>query len=139
MNEEYTEDFLENESSSENDISSSEGSSLDAQLDRIEALLNEDISLREAEQSEEILETGSGSEYSEYDTSSGVVDPNYSQYIYDLLTDSTIKVEIVEEKTIFDKQLNEYTVGESLEVVGIMLGFMCIVVAFINKYTFKRR
>lgn len=139
MNEEYTEDFLENESSSENDISSSEGSSLDDQLDRIEALLNEDISLREAEQSENILETGSGSEYSEYDTSSGVVDPNYSQYIYDLLTDSTIKVEIVEDKTIFDKQLNEYTVGESLEVVGIMLGFMCIVVAFINKYTFKRR
>ena len=136
---EYEENLLETESFTEDDLSSVENDSLEEQLDRIEALLNEEITLRETEQSQTEMVTESGSEYSESTTSSGVDAPNYSQYIYDYLTDSTIKVEIVGEKNLFEKQLNEYTVGESLEVVGIVLGFIALSVAFINKYTFKRR
>ena len=136
---EYEENLLETESFTEDDLSSVENDSLEEQLDRIEALLNEEITLRETEQSQTDMVTESGSEYSESTTSSGVDAPNYSQYIYDYLTDSTIKVEIVGEKNLFEKQLNEYTVGESLEVVGIVLGFIALSVAFINKYTFKRR
>ena len=136
---EYEENLLETESFTEDDLSSDENDSLEEQLDRIEALLNEEITLRETEQSQTEMVTESGSEYTESTTSSGVDAPNYSQYIYDYLTDSTIKVEIVGEKNLFEKQLNEYTVGESLEVVGIVLGFIALSVAFINKYTFKRR
>lgn len=136
---EYEENLLETESFTEDDLSSNENDSLEEQLDRIEALLNEEITLRETEQSQTEMVTESGSEYTEFATSSGVDAPNYSQYIYDYLTDSTIKVEIVGEKNLFEKQLNEYTVGESLEVVGIVLGFIALTVAFINKYTFKRR
>ena len=135
---EYEENLLETESFTEDDISSDENDSLEEQLDRIEALLNEEITLRETEQSQTEMVTESGSEYTESTTSSGVDAPNYPQYIYDYLTDSTIKVEIVGEKNLFEKQLNEYTVGESLEVVGIVLGFIALSVAFINKYTFKR-
>ena len=127
---EYEENLLETESFTEDDISSDENDSLEEQLDRIEALLNEEITLREIEQSQTEMVTESGSEYTEFATSSGVVDPNYSQYIYDYLTDSTIKVEIVGDKNLFEKQLNEYTVGESLEVVGIVLGFIALSVAF---------
>ena len=136
---EYEENLLETESFTEDDLSSNENDSLEEQLDRIEALLNEEITLRETEQSQTEMVTESGSEYTEFATSSGVDAPNYPQYIYDYLTDSTIKVEIVGEKNLFEKQLNEYTVGESLEVVGIVLGFIALSVAFINKYTFKRR
>ena len=127
------------ESFTEDDFSSSENDSLNEKLDRIEALLNEEITQREIEQSQNEMVTESGSEYTEPVTSSGVDAPNYSQYIYDLLTDSTIKVEIVEEKTLGEKQLNEYNVTESLGVIGIVLGFICLTVAFVNKYTFKRR
>ena len=136
---EYEENLLETESFTEDDLSFDENDSLEEQLDRIEALLNEEITLRDTEQSQIEMVTESGSEYTESTTSSGVDAPNYPQYIYDYLTDSTIKVEIVGEKNLFEKQLNEYTVGESLEVVGIVLGFIALSVAFINKYTFKRR
>ena len=136
---EYEENVLYDDALGEDDISSSENTSLEEKLDRIEALLNEEITLRETEQSQEEMVTESGVEYTVLTTDSGVDTPNYSQYIYDYLTDSTIKVEVVGEKSLFEKQLNEYTVGESLEVVGIVLGFIALTVAFINKYTFKRR
>ena len=90
---EYEENLLETESFTEDDLSSDENDSLEEQLDRIEALLNEEITLRETEQSQTEMVTESGSEYSEFATSSGVDSPNYSQYIYDYLTDSvTISV-----------------------------------------------
>ena len=140
MNEEYIEEtILEDTTSDEDVLSSSEADTLEDKLDRVEALLNEEISLRENEFDNQEMETGSGVEYSDYDTDSGVVVPDYSQYIYDLLTDSTIRVEVVEEQTIFEKQLNDYTVGEALGVCGIILGLICITVAFVDKYTFKRR
>lgn len=133
------EDVLEDSASSEDILSSPESSTLEDKLDRVEALLNEEISYRENESSNTEMETGSGAESVVRSTDSGVVAPDYSQYIYDLLTDSTVKVEIVEQKTIFDKELNEYTVGEALGVIGIMLGLVCIIVAFVEKYNFKRR
>ena len=140
MNEEYIEEtILEDTTSDEDVLSSSEADTLEDKLDRVEALLNEEISLRENEFDNQEMETGSGVEYSDYDTDSGAVVPDYSQYIYDLLTDSTIRVEVVEEQTIFEKQLNDYTVGEALGVCGIILGLICITVAFVDKYTFKRR
>ena len=140
MNEEYIqEDLLEDTTLDEDDVSLNENSSLEDKLDRVEALLNEEISLRENELDNQEMETGSGAESVVTNTDSGVVVPDYSQYIYDLLTDSTIKVEVVEQKTIFEKQLNEYTVTEALGVCGICLGLICIIVAFVDKYTFKRR
>lgn len=140
MNEEYIqEDLLEDTTLDEDDVSLNENSTLEDKLDRVEALLNEEISLRENELDNQEMETGSGAEPVVTNTDSGVVVPDYSQYIYDLLTDSTVKVEIVEQKTIFEKQLNEYTVGEALGVCGIILGLICIIVAFVDKYTFKRR
>ena len=114
---EYEENVLYDNALGEDDISSSEDSSLEEKLDRIEALLNEEITLRESEENEDELEEELGIEHIEYDSNVRTVEPNYPQYIYDLLTDSTIKVEIVGEKSLFEKQLNEYTVGESLEVV----------------------
>ena len=142
MNEEFIEeDVLEDSTSDEDNLSSDQGDTLNDKLDRIEALLNEDIALREA--SSDQFETVSGNETVETVSGNGTVSgndaPDYSQYIYDLLTDSSIKVEVVEEQTIFDKQLNDYTVGEALGVCGISLGFICIIVAFVDKYTFKRR
>ena len=90
------ESFISDESSVESVLSSIEsGHSLEDKLDRVEALLNEEISLRENEQ----LTTESGSVSPVPDTSSGVNAPNYDQYIYDLLTDSTIKVEEVDQPT----------------------------------------
>ncbi len=90
---ENEENILYDDALTEDDISSSENDSLEQKLDRIEALLNEEISLRENEQLQEEMVTESGSEYTMLNTDSGVVAPNYNQYIYDLLTDSTIKVE----------------------------------------------
>lgn len=136
---ENEENVLYDDAFGEDDISSSENSSLEEKLDRIEALLNEEITLRESEENVDELEEEQGIESDVRSVSSNLAEPNYPQYIYDLLTDSTIKVEIVGEKSLFEKQLNEYTVGESLEVVGIVLGFIALTVAFINKYTFKRR
>lgn len=135
---EYEENILQDNASGEDLLSSDQDNTLEDKLDHIEALLNEDIALRmnedveeEEEQQEIILRT----------TESGndQVSPDYSQYIYDLLTDSSIKVEIVDNSNIFEKKLNDYNVVESIGVVALMLGFICIIVAFINRYTPKRR
>lgn len=141
---EYEENILQDDASGEDLLSPDQDISLSDKLDRIEALLNEDIALRSQEN--EIVEDLQGDEQQGSDlltTSSGndvdVDTPNYSQYIYDLLTDSTIKVEIVDDRSIFEKQLNDYSVVETIGVVGLMLAFICIIVAFINRYTPKRR
>lgn len=141
MNEELLneEDLLEDTTFTEDVLSSDQNTSIEDKLDRIEALLNEDITLRETEENETELEQGQGSERTV--TGSGVMlnDPDYNQYIYDLLSDSTIKVEVVEEQTIFDKQLNDYSVIEGVGVIGLMLAVGVLIGAFINRYTFKRR
>lgn len=141
MNEEIfnEEGVLEDTTLDENVLSSDQDNSLEEKLDRIEALLNEEITLRETEETENELEQEQGSERTVTGSGSINNDPDYSQYIYDLLTDSTIKVEVVEEKTIFDKQLNDYSVIEGVGVIGLMLGFGVLIGAFINRYTFKRR
>lgn len=142
----YEEDILETESLIDDDTSSAESSSLEDQLDRIEALLNEDITLRESanENSEELqedVEQGSNILSTDSGVSSDVPAPNYSQYIYDLLTDSSIKVEIVqqEDPTIFEKHLNDYTVTESILVIGLFCALSIIATHFIEKYVFKFR
>lgn len=141
---EYEENILQDDASGEDLLPSDQDSTLEDKLEHIEALLNEDIALRSQE--DEIVEDLQEDEQQRtdlYTTSSGndvnVGDPNYTQYIYDLLTDSTIKVEIVDDRSIFEKQLNDYSVVETIGVVGLMLAFICIIVAFINRYTPKRR
>lgn len=131
-NEIYNEEtFLSDDASTEDNISSDQANTLEDKLDHIEALLNEDITLRT---------TSSGvEEVEEVITSSGVEEPNYTQYIYDYLSDSTVKVEIVGEKGIFEKQLNDYNVTESIGVIALFIAFGFIVGVFVNKFTFKRR
>ena len=110
MNEEILneENILEDTTYDEDDVSLNESSSLEEKLDRVEALLNEEISKREVEKTENELEERQGSELLTVSPSPSVSNPNYDQYIYDLLTDSTIKVEVVNSETIADKQLNDY-------------------------------
>lgn len=131
-NEVYNEEtVLSDDAYSEDNISSDQANTLEDKLDHIEALLNEDITLRT---------TSSGvEEVEEVITSSGVEEPNYTQYIYDYLSDSTVKVEIVGEKGIFEKQLNDYNVTESICVIALFIAFGFIVGVFVNKFTFKRR
>lgn len=126
------EDFLSNDASGEDDISSAATNTLEDKLDHIEALLNEDITLRTTSSGVEEVEE-------EVITSSGVEVPNYTQYIYDYLSDSTVKVEIVGEKGIFEKQLNDYNVVESIGVISLFIAFGFIVGVFVNRFTFKRR
>ena len=141
MNEEmdYQESILEDTTPDENVLSSSSGDTLEDKLDRVEALLNEEITKRETEEELGELDEEQGSQSIMRNTSSGVNDPNYAQYIYDLLADSTVKVEIVEQQTIFDKQLNEYTVEESIGLIVLMLAVGVLIGSFISRYTFKRR
>ena len=73
------EDVLEDSASSEDILSSPESSTLEDKLDRVEALLNEEISYRENESSNTEMETGSGAESVVRSTDSGVVAPDYSQ------------------------------------------------------------
>ena len=136
---EYEENVLYDDAFGEDDISSSENDSLEQKLDRIEALLNEEISLRETEQLQEEMVTESGSEYSVFTTDSGVVEPNYSQYIYDLLTDSTIKVEIVQEQPNVNTPIKDMPFDVQLGILAISIALTVLAVAFINKYTPKRR
>lgn len=126
------EDILSNDASGEDYISSDAANTLEDKLDHIEALLNEDITLRTTSSGVEEVEE-------EVITSSGVEVPNYTQYIYDYLSDSTVKVEIVGEKGIFEKQLNDYNVVESIGVIGLFIAFGFIVGVFVNRFTFKRR
>lgn len=141
MNEELLneEDVLEDSTLTEDVLSSDQDNSLEDQLDRIEALLNEEITLRETEQTENEMEQEQRSERTVTDSGAMFVDPDYTRYIYDLLSDSSIKVEVVEDQTIFDKQLNDYSVIEGVGVIGLMLGVGVLIGAFINRYTFKRR
>ena len=106
MNEEL---ILEDIPNNEEDNIDNTDISLNDRLDKIEALLNEDIALREND-ALVIKETSSGA----MDTSSGAQEPNYTQYIYDLLTDSNIKVEVVQPSPvpIQTKKLNEYGTNE---------------------------
>lgn len=136
---EYEENILYDDALGEDDISSSENDSLEQKLDRIEALLNEEISLRETEQLQEEMVTESGSEYSVLTTDSGVVEPNYSQYIYDLLTDSTIKVEIVQEQPNVNTPIKDMPFDVQLGILAISIALTVLAVAFVNKYTPKRR
>ena len=130
------ESFIFDESSVESVLSSTEsGYSLEDKLDRVEALLNEEISLRETEQ----LTTESGSVSYVPDTSSGVNDPNYDQYIYDLLTDSTIKVEVVQTEDISNKPLANYSVMESLLLLALVFFVGYMFSNWLDKYIFKFR
>ena len=105
---------------------------IEDKLDRVEALLNEEISYRENQE----FSTESGDQYNESVTSSGVDAPDYSQYIYDLLTDSTIKVEIVD-SSISDKPLNNYSVSEVLLVLVLGAFVVSLFSNFLDKYIFK--
>lgn len=132
-NEVYNEEIvLSDDAYSEDNISSDQAITLEDKLDHIEALLNEDITLRTTSSGVEEVEE-------EVTTSSGVEEPNYTQYIYDYLSDSTVKVEIVGEKGIFEKQLNDYNVTESIGVIALFIAFGFIVGVFVNRFTFKRR
>lgn len=138
------EDILENETVEEIDLGYNENSTLDDKLDRIEALLNEDINLRSKE--DEIVEDLQEYEQQRtdlYTTGSGnnvdVVSPQYSQYIYDLLMDSTIKVEIVENETISEKQLNDYKPIDQVFIVMFILLWLVVIYQFIERHVFKRR
>ena len=135
MNEQiYDEEIIiDDESSVESVLSSDESDySLEDKLDRVEALLNEEISYRENQE----FSTESGDQYNEFVTGSGVDSPDYSQYIYDLLTDSTIKVEIVD-SSISDKPLNNYSVSEVLLVLVLGAFVVSLFSNFLDKYIFK--
>lgn len=134
-----TEDILENTASDEDILSSNSPDTLEDKLDRVEALLNEEITKREAGEGEEILEEGQRNIQSTNSTGSGVSDPNYSQYIYDLLTDSTIKVEIVESQDITEKSLNDYSVSQVLLTLIFIAFLVTIFTSFLDKYIFKFR
>lgn len=130
------EGFISDESSMESDISSdTDNNSLEDKLDRVEALLNEEISIRENEQ----LQTESGSVSATPDTNSGVDAPNYNQYIYDLLTDSTIKVEVVQNEDITNKKLNNYSVTEALMLLVLVFFVGYMFSNWVDKYIFKFR
>ena len=136
MNEQiYDEEIFNDSESSVEDVlpSVENNSTLEDKLDRVEALLNEEISAREIGESQ----TGSGVEFSVPVTDSGVVSPNYSQYIYDLLTDSTIKVEVVQNEDISNKPLANYSVMESLMLLALVFFVGYMFSNWIDKYIFK--
>lgn len=134
--------YMETETFTESGATPNESVTLEDKLDRIEALLNEDIALRETESESAAL---TGEELSDQSitesgaTSSGVVEPNYAQYIYDLLSDSQIRVEVVQEQTLLEKPINDYNISEGLIAFGILIMIGALLFAFINKYTPKRR
>ena len=136
---EYEENILYDDALGEDDISSSENDSLEQKLDRIEALLNEEITLRENEQLQEELEEEQGVESVVSDSIVRNVEPNYPQYIYDLLTDSTIKVEIVQEEPNVNTPIKDMPFDVQLGILAISIALTVLAVAFINKYTPKRR
>ena len=130
------ENIVDSESSVESVLSSDQSdNSLEDKLDRVEALLNEEISYRENEQ----LTTESGSEYNVPVTSSGVDTPDYAQYIYDLLTDSNIKVEVVQTEDISNKPLANYSVMESLLLLVLVFFVGYMFSNWVDKYIFKFR
>lgn len=130
------ENVIIDESPVESVLSSTEsGNSLEDKLDRVEALLNEEISLRETEQ----FQTESGGISDVPVTSSGNDSPNYSQYIYDLLTDSNIKVEVVQTEDISNKPLANYSVMESLLLLAIVFFVGYMFSNWVDKYIFKFR
>lgn len=134
--------YMETETFTESGATPTESVTLEDKLDRIEALLNEDIALRETESESAAL---TGEELSDQSitesgaTSSGVETPNYAQYIYDLLSDSQIRVEVVQEQTLLEKPLNDYNITEGLIAFGILIMIGALLFAFINKYSPKRR
>lgn len=122
-NENYETEYVEDIEDDTEDLSDS---TFD-QLDRIEAFLNEDIALREAEQ----LNTSSGSEL---ETSSGVVSPDYAQYIYDLLMDGSITVQVVEEQQtpILEKHLNDYSANEIIMLTLVFASLFAVFVGMVK-------
>lgn len=140
MENDVKEDLLENESFDEDSLSSDSGNSLEEKLDHVEALLNENISLLEKEENEDVVILQEDNEQVNTVSGNNVISPDYSQYIYDFLTDSQVKVETVQtEETIFNKSLNDYTVSESMLVIITLLLFVRFLGEFIEKYVFKRR
>ena len=128
------ENVISDESPVESVLSSTEsGNSLEDKLDRVEALLNEEISIRENEE----LSEESGIESVVLDSSSRDVVPNYDQYIYDLLTDSTIKVEVVQTEDISNKPLANYSVMESLLLLALVFFVGYMFSNWVDKYIFK--
>lgn len=129
--------ILEDETSDDVYTSSDESYSLEEHLNRVEALLNEDIALRTSEENEDqavsLVEenvTGSGA----------VVEPNYAQYIYDLLMDGSITVQVVNlDEDIMNKRLSDYSVSESLLVIVILVVLGTTLYNFIEAHVFKRR
>ena len=134
-----TEDILEDTASYEDILSSNTPDTLEDKLDRVEALLNEEITKREAGEDQENLEEEQRDLQPVTSTGSGVSDPNYSQYIYDLLTDSTIKVEIVESQDITERSLNDYSVSEVLLTLIFVAFLVTVFTSFLDKYIFKFR
>ena len=126
MNEEL---ILEDIPNNEEDNIDNTDISLNDRLDKIEALLNEDIALREND-ALVIKETSSGA----MDTSSGAQEPNYTQYIYDLLTDSNIKVEVVQPSPvpIQTKKLNEYGTNELIFLLLFVGSLIALFVGIIK-------
>ena len=133
------EDILEDTASNEDILSSNTPDTLEEKLDRVEALLNEEITKREAGEDQENLEEEQRNLQPVTSTGSGVSDPDYSQYIYDLLTDSTIKVEIVESQDITEKSLNDYSVSQVLLTLIFIAFLVTIFTSFLDKYIFKFR
>lgn len=133
------EDILEDTASNEDILSFNSPDTLEDKLDRVEALLNEEITKREAGEDQETLEEEQRSLQPVTSTGSGVSDPDYSQYIYDLLTDSTIKVEIVESQDITEKSLNDYSVSQVLLTLIFIAFLVTIFTSFLDKYIFKFR
>lgn len=123
MNENET--VSDNEYSEENNLPDQD-ITLSDKLDRIEALLNEDIALRQNEQ----LTTSSGETAT---VSANEAEPNYTQYIYDLLSDTTLKVEVVQEdpEPITTRKISDYGTNELILlflVVGSLAGLFFAIV-----------
>ncbi len=121
----------ENDTVSDNEYSeeinvSDQNISLSDKLDRIEALLNEDIALRQNEQ----LTTSSG----ETSVSANEIQPDYTQYIYDLLTDTTLKVEVIQEEPepITVRKISDYGTNELILLFLVVGSLVALFIAIVK-------
>lgn len=65
------------------------------------------------------------------------LEPNYSQYIYDFLTDSTITVHVDNDNTFLHKSINDYTVTEGLLLVIALILFIKFFTEFVKNNVFR--
>lgn len=65
------------------------------------------------------------------------LDPNYSQYIYDLLIDGTITVHVDNDNTFLHKSINDYTVSEGLLLVIALILFIKFFTEFVKNNVFR--